>query len=56
MRTGAGTIEPGGDADSPGLTDALARRTLQHRGRVLAVRSEDVPGPGPAAAILRYPA
>ena len=52
----AGAIEPGGDADSPGLTDALVRRTLQHRGRVLAVRSEDVPGPGPAAAILRYPA
>jgi Bacterial archaeo-eukaryotic release factor family 11 len=54
----AGTIQRTDDEDgeSPGVTDALVRRTLQHRGRVLAVRSEDVPGPGPAAAILRYPA
>jgi hypothetical protein len=52
----AGAIDHAGPAEAPGITDELVRRTLEHRGRVLAVRSEDVPGAGPAAAILRYPA
>jgi hypothetical protein len=52
----AGAIEHDGDAEAPGITDELVRRTLQHSGRVLAVRSEDVPGGGAAAAVLRYPA
>jgi hypothetical protein len=43
------------DASSYGVTDEIARRVLLSGGRVLAVRSEDLPGDGPAAAILRYP-
>jgi hypothetical protein len=38
-----------------GVTDEIARRVLLSRGRVLAVRSDDVPGNGAAAALLRYP-
>jgi hypothetical protein len=40
---------------APGVTDEIAKRTLRAGGRVLAVRAEDVPGPGPAVALLRYP-
>jgi hypothetical protein len=43
------------DASSYGVVDEIARRVLLARGRVLAVRREDIPGEGPAAAILRYP-
>jgi hypothetical protein len=43
------------DAASYGVTDEIARRVLLNGGRVLAVRSDDVPGDGPVAAILRYP-
>jgi hypothetical protein len=35
--------------------DEIARRVLLARGRVLALRRGDIPGDGPAAAILRYP-
>jgi hypothetical protein len=42
------------DASSYGVVDEIARRVLLSGGRVLAVRSADVPGGGPAAAILRY--
>ena len=38
-----------------GVLDEIARRVLLARGRVLAVRGDEVPGPGPAAAIFRYP-
>jgi hypothetical protein len=38
-----------------GVTDELCRRVILHGGTVLAVRAGDVPGDGPAAAILRYP-
>jgi hypothetical protein len=34
--------------------DEIARRVLLTGGDVLAVRESDVPGHGPAAAILRY--
>ncbi len=37
-----------------GIVDELARRVLLHGGRVVAVRGDEVPGGGPAAAILRY--
>lgn len=37
------------------LVDEVARRTILNGGRVIAVRSEDVPGGRSVAAILRYP-
>jgi release factor family 11 len=42
------------NAISYGIVDETARRTLLSGGRVLAVRSEEVPHGGPLAAILRY--
>jgi len=53
---GALTVDERGDADNYGVVDEIARRVLLAQGRVLAVRREDIPGRGPAAAILRYPA
>ncbi len=44
-----------GEAERYGLIDEIARRVLLSRGRVLAVRSDEIPGGGPVAAILRYP-
>ena len=38
-----------------GVIDELCRRVILADGRVLAVRAAEVPGAGPAAAILRYP-
>jgi hypothetical protein len=52
---GALTLDDSGDAVNYGVVDEIARRVLLTRGRVLAVRREDIPGDGPAAAILRYP-
>ncbi len=52
---GALTLDDADDAVNYGVVDEIARRVLLARGRVLAVRREDVPGGGPAAAILRYP-
>lgn len=52
---GALTLDDADDAANYGVVDEIARRVLLSRGRVLAVRGEDVPGGGPAAAILRYP-
>jgi hypothetical protein len=52
---GALTLDDTDDAVNYGVVDEIARRVLLARGRVLAVRREDVPGDGPAAAILRYP-
>ena len=52
-----GTITPAA-ADSPdtyGVVDEIARRVLLSGGRVLGVRSADIPGGAPLAAILRYP-
>jgi hypothetical protein len=51
--TGAVTFA-GDDAVSYGVVDEIVRRVLLSGGRVLAVRSADVPGGGPVAAILRY--
>ena len=42
------------DAVAYGVVDEIARRVWMHGGTVLAVRREDVPGGGSAAAILRY--
>jgi hypothetical protein len=52
---GALTLDESHDAVNYGVVDEIARRVLLARGRVLAVRREDIPGEGPAAAILRYP-
>jgi hypothetical protein len=52
---GALTLDESDDAVNYGVVDEIARRVLLGRGRVLAVRREDVPGGGPAAAILRFP-
>ncbi len=52
---GALTLDDADDAANYGVLDEIARRVLHTRGRVLAVRREDIPGGGPVAAILRYP-
>ncbi|HVW48512.1 MAG TPA: hypothetical protein VHA76_15755 [Solirubrobacterales bacterium] len=53
--TGAVTLEEAPGTDDYGVVDEIARRVLLTDGTVLAVRGEEVPGGGPAAAILRYP-
>lgn len=53
-QSGAVTFAPDDDAASYGVVDEIARRVLLHDGSVLAVRSSDIPGGGPVAAILRY--
>jgi Bacterial archaeo-eukaryotic release factor family 11 len=52
---GALTLDDADDAANYGVVDEIARRVLLARGRVLAVRRADIPGDGPAAAIMRYP-
>jgi hypothetical protein len=52
---GALTLDDSDDAVNYGVVDEIARRVLLARGHVLAVRRADIPGNGPAAAILRYP-
>ena len=52
---GALTLDAADDAINYGVVDEIARRVLLARGRVLALRRGDIPGGGPAAAILRYP-
>jgi hypothetical protein len=52
--TGAVELSDGDDAVDYGVVDEIVRRAWRAGGTVLAVRSEDVPGGGPAAAILRY--
>lgn len=52
---GALTLDDSDDAVNYGVVDEIARRVLLTRGRILAVRRDDIPGGGPAAAILRYP-
>lgn len=53
--TGAVRLDEADDAVNYGVVDEIARRVWRTGGTVLAVRREDVPGGGPAAAILRYP-
>ncbi len=54
--SGAVTLDAEDDATNYGVVDEIARRVLAHDGRVLALRRDDIPGGGTAAAILRYPA
>jgi hypothetical protein len=53
-QTGAVMLDKTDDAVNYGVVDEIARRVWRTGGTVLAVRREDVPGGGPAAAILRY--
>jgi hypothetical protein len=41
-------------ATSYGVVDEIARRVWLNRGRVLAVREDEVPGDQGVAGILRY--
>ena len=52
-RTGAVTFGEAGP-DRYGIVDEIARRVWLTDGRVPAVRSDDIPGRSPVAAILRY--
>lgn len=51
---GSVTFDQSDDAFNYDVIDEIARRTLLARGRVLALRSSDIPDGGPVAAILRY--
>jgi hypothetical protein len=53
--TGAVTFGEPGKAETYGVVDEIARRTLLAGGRVVSARRADVPGGGALAAILRYP-
>lgn len=52
---GTVSFREGARADTYGVVDEIARRTLQAGGRVVSARRADVPGGGDLAAILRYP-
>jgi hypothetical protein len=53
--SGAVSLDEVERAGDYGVIDELCRRVILAAGTVLAVRAADVPGGGPAAAILRYP-
>ncbi|MGH8829389.1 MAG: hypothetical protein ACRDVZ_17645 [Jiangellaceae bacterium] len=53
-KSGEVTFSNGDDAVNYGVVDEIARRALLAGGRIYAVRQDDVPGGGAAAAILRY--
>ena len=53
-QTGAVTFAQDAAGDVHDVTDEIARRAWLSGARVLAVRAGDIPGQGPAAAILRY--
>jgi hypothetical protein len=53
--TGAVQIDEQDDAINYSVVDEIVRRVLLGRGRVLAVRADEMPGNAAAAAILRYP-
>lgn len=52
---GSVTFAEEASAATHGVIDQIVGRALLGGGRVLAVRSDDIPGGGPLAAILRYP-
>jgi hypothetical protein len=49
-----GALEFVDEPDGYDVVDEMARRVLAADGTVMAVRADDVPGGGPAAAVLRY--
>jgi hypothetical protein len=54
-QSGTVTLDEAGRAGGYGVIDELCRRVILSGGTVLAVRADEVPAGGPAAAILRYP-
>jgi hypothetical protein len=52
---GAVVFADAASAETHGVLDQIATRVLMTGGRVLAMRREEMPAPGPLAAILRYP-
>jgi hypothetical protein len=54
-QTGQVTLDAEDDAVNYGVVDEIARRVLLSRGRVLAIRADDMPASTAVAAILRYP-
>lgn len=54
--TGALQIEDTDTVGNYGVIDEVAKRVIEHGGRVLAVRKEQVPAEADAAAILRFAA
>ena len=51
---GSIALADGPSADTYGVADEAARRAWAFGGKVYAIRGSEVPGGGPAAAILRY--
>jgi hypothetical protein len=51
---GVVTFDDADDAANYGIVDEIARRVLLAGGQVLALRADDIPGGGQAAAILRF--
>ncbi len=51
---GTVTLSDENDPVAYGVVDEIARRTLLSSGRVVALRQPEIPGGGPASAILRY--
>lgn len=52
--SGSVTLDKVDDAVNYGVVDEIARRAYLSGARVLSVRTADIPGGGPVAAILRY--
>lgn len=52
---GAVSFDESGDARNYGVVDEIAGRALRSGAKVLGVRSDDIPGGKPLAAILRSP-
>jgi hypothetical protein len=53
--SGVVSLDDTGRTGDYGVIDELCRRVILAGGTVIAARAVDVPGGGPAAAILRYP-
>jgi hypothetical protein len=52
--SGAVRLDGTGGGPAYGVIDEIARRTYRARGRILAVRADDIPGGEPLAAVLRF--
>jgi hypothetical protein len=53
--TGAIDLAPEDAPGDYGVVDEIIRRALSSKAKVYALRADDVPGGGPAAAAVRYP-
>ncbi|MFF1633909.1 hypothetical protein [Leifsonia sp. NPDC058248] len=52
--SGAITFDTEDDGSNYGVVDEIIRRSLASKARIYALRTEDVPGGGPAAASMRF--